>query len=432
MAQNSLIDELIRGKDFFLSASFSKPAKTARCAARDGTANQPFFERVKIKPANKNGTIGYFAEFFTNDKTFHRVYSFDDLLKFVQENFPAPFKSCVVRFYRDSALETLTALANKKGKITLISHTCARDAPSADATAHNRAKHTLIPEGEPAPFLVHLGVMTPDGAVIASKRKKFRQMNRFLEYVDDMFSRRVSSAQGTRDAQKLFRIVDFGSGKSYLTFAVHYLFTRIYKLPVEITGVDIKADVVAHCNKLARCLRCDGLSFAEDRIENFCDRVFGGYSAGGSQNSPPDLFIMLHACDTATDYALAAAIAHDVPAVMAVPCCQHELNALLSHDSGLRTAGGFSPLMSHGLLRERFSALATDAARIALLEQAGYSVQALEFTEAEDTQKNLLIRAEKTPSAKNRRAALGIEKDPLSRALGVTLTLEKLLRNSSI
>jgi SAM-dependent methyltransferase len=416
---SAILEQCQANRNFFLSAAFSRPVTRARegfCAeaSKQLIPQGALFERVKIKPINKNGGIGYFAEFFGKEKSFHRAYDFDEFLGAVTILFPRAFKNFVVNFCRDSQVFTMTALSNKKGKITLIDSRQKTNQETPALHEHNRVKRYIIPEGDPVPFLVHLGVMTDKGMVIASMQKKFRQINRFLESVDGcvkVFGGAEGIKQAAADENRAFRILDFGCGKSYLTFAAHHLFTRVYGIPVEITGIDQKKDVVSHCEELARHLSCAGLSFTARDIELF---------PADAPSAPPDLLIALHACDTATDAALAYAVTRNVRAILCAPCCQHELNALLAAQN---TRGEFAPFMRHGLLKERFASLATDAIRTALLENAGYAVQLLEFVDDDTTPKNLLIRAVKTNAGQ-----INTAKDPLSQALGVTLTLENLLK----
>ena len=234
---------------------------------------------------------------------------------------------------------------------------------------HDRPKQHVLPDGEPVPFLVELGVMTAEGKVRASRYDKFRQVNRFLELVGDVLPDLPGGP---------LRVVDFGSGKSYLTFALHHLLTVVHGREVEIVGLDLKQDVVERCEALARKLGADGLRFEEGDI--------AGYEALGGV----DLVVSLHACDTATDAALNRAVRAEAPVIFAVPCCQHELLAQLDN-----TALG--PLLRHGTLRERFAAEVTDAARAQLLGAVGYDVQVVEFVELEHTPKNVLLRAVARP-----------------------------------
>jgi hypothetical protein len=226
---------------------------------------------------------------------------------------------------------------------------------------HDRRKRRLLEEGTPVPFLVELGVMTPAGKVRAQRYDKFRQVNRFLELVDDVLPRRP------------LRIVDFGSGKSYLTFALYHLLAVERGLDVDVVGLDLKEDVIAHCRSLAEKLGYERLRFEVGDIALF-------------EGEPADVVVSLHACDTATDAALERAVRWGAEVILAVPCCQHELRGQLDDDD-------LAPLLSHGILRERFAALATDAARAKLLEAVGYDAQVVEFVDLEHTAKNLLIRA---------------------------------------
>ncbi|MDE6068264.1 MAG: SAM-dependent methyltransferase, partial [Treponemataceae bacterium] len=269
-----------------------------------------------------------------------------------------------------------------------------------------------IQEGARVPFLQELGVMTCDGKVIAAKHAKFRQINRFLEFIDDIvpeileqkkseiayekFSNRktceknvaVENSVSLESSSQIepIRIFDFGSGKSYLTFAVHYYFSQ-KKIPFEITGVDLKKDVIENCADLSRRLGLQNINF-------FCGTI-----ADFSSEKNPDIVITLHACDTATDFALDYAVRRGAKAILSVPCCQHEINLQLQKKSTCPQNAENSarkilrPLLKYGIVRERFASLVTDCVRAEILEQTGYAVQILEFIDMEGTPKNLLVRA---------------------------------------
>lgn len=259
--------------------------------------------------------------------------------------------------------ETIEWIANRRGEwIQQKSIKKSNDLP----LAHNRTKKHPLPEGEPVSFLIHLGVMKPDGKVVPSKYDKFRQINRFLELVDDVIRKLPEQQQMT--------IIDFGCGKAYLTFALYYWLHEKCKRQVKILGLDLKEDVVAFCETTARSLKFDGLRFEVGRIENT------------TFTSPVDMVVTLHACNTATDAALAKAIHWNAKVILSVPCCQHELFKQVE-------CPVLKPLLKHGLLKERFAALITDAARAELLELAGYHVDIVEFVDPEHTPKNLMIRA---------------------------------------
>jgi len=236
---------------------------------------------------------------------------------------------------------------------------------------HNRDKEYLIPVGKPCPFLVEVGIMLSDGKVRPAMYHKFRQINRYLEFVNDILQ--YLPAEGT------LNVVDFGCGKSYLTFALHHLLTKIRNRTVSIVGLDLKEDVIEDCTQIAKRLGCEGLRFEVGRIESFQPTCFEPTGA-------VHLTVSLHACDTATDDALAAAIRWESDAILAVPCCQHELNQTLNRDL-------LAGLTGYGILRDRFASMATDALRARLLEVRGYKTQVLEFIDLEHTPKNLLLRA---------------------------------------
>ncbi len=263
--------------------------------------------------------------------------------------------------------------------------------------AHDRTKRYLLPEGTPVPFLVELGVMTAEGKVRKPRYDKFRQVNRFLELVDDVLPSLPSGR---------LRIVDFGSGKSYLTFALHHLLTAVHGREAEIVGLDLKEDVVGECEALARRVGAEGLRFEVGDI--------AGYEALAGT----DLVVSLHACDTATDDALDRAVRAEVPVILAVPCCQHELLPQLEN-AALR------PLLRHGTLKERFAAEVTDAARAQLLGAVGYDVQVIEFVDLEHTPKNVLLRAVSRPG-RDRSKALD-EYRVFARELGIEPALARLL-----
>ena len=264
--------------------------------------------------------------------------------------------------------------------------------------AHDRAKRRLLTEGQPVPYLVELGVQTADGRVKAPRRAKFKQVNRFVELVDDVVP---SLPDGD------LRVVDYGSGRAYLTFALHDLLTRVHGRRVELLGLDLKADVVTECEALARRLEADGLRF---ELGDIADADLDGV----------DLVVSLHACDTATDVALERAVRAGAEVILAVPCCQHELLDQLANDA-------LRPLLRHGTLRERLVAEVTDAARARLLELAGYDVQVVEFVALEHTPKNVLLRARRTERPARDRARLAEEYRVFADELAIEPALERLL-----
>lgn len=233
--------------------------------------------------------------------------------------------------------------------------------------AHNKTKSYLINEGDNVPALVDLGIFTMDKKIVRSKYDKFKQINRFIEIVDDVIQ---------HEEKDDFTILDFGCGKSYLTFLLYYYFVEIKHKNVKIIGYDLKADVVKNCNEIAEKYDYKNLKFYVSDVAK--DELFSGHI---------DMVISLHACDTATDYALNYAIQHKVKYIFSVPCCQHEINL------SIKPGGDFDLLMKDGLILERFSALLTDAIRVEILRSLGYDVDVIEFVDFAHSPKNLMIRA---------------------------------------
>ena len=232
--------------------------------------------------------------------------------------------------------------------------------------SHNRTKKYVLQEGVPVPFLVDLGVMTAEGKVVKSRYDKFRQINRFLEFIEDVLPNLDSNRTNT--------IIDFGCGKSYLTFAMYYYLHVLKKYSIRVIGLDLKKDVIALCNRLSKKFGFENLTFLHGDI------------AGYEGVDQVDMVVTLHACDTATDYALAKAVKWGAKVILSVPCCQHEINKQIQNDL-------LSPVLQYGLLKERMSALLTDGIRGQLLEMSGYRTQILEFIDMEHTPKNIMIRA---------------------------------------
>ncbi|MFO0975350.1 MAG: SAM-dependent methyltransferase [Planctomycetaceae bacterium] len=269
---------------------------------------------------------------------------------------------------------------------------------------HNRARNYLIPEGVPCPFLIETGVMTAEGKVKASHFRKFRQINRYLEFIHDV--------AGSLPQSGVIRVVDFGCGKSYLTFATQFLLHNVLKRDCEIIGLDRRDDVVRTCQQIQAKLKLEGLSFETGEI------------AGFQPKFAPDLVISLRACDTATDEALAQAAKWESRVILAVPCCQKEMNRLLSGDP-------VPPVTSFGLTRERFCSMATDTLRARLMDVAGYQSQVLEFIEMEHTPKNLLLRCTRRASVQPSASLHDIEL--FRSSLGVPeMTLERRLREMNL
>lgn len=276
--------------------------------------------------------------------------------------------------------------------------------------SHDRKKQYILDGSETIPFLVDLGIQTKDGKIVDKKRKKLAQINRFLEFIRDI----LPELRKRREDGRPLRIIDFGCGKSYLTFAVYYYLSVRNRFDVRMTGLDLKEDVIRRCGELAVKYGYDNLHFSQGDIRSY-------EGEGGA-----DLVISLHACDTATDFALAQAVQWGAGVILSVPCCHHELNRQIAGEL-------LEPLFKYGILKERFAALLTDALRGSLLEQQGYDVQILEFIDMEHTPKNLLIRAVKRDRAKAPGTGRPEERyEELCEALHAHGTLERILREGSV
>lgn len=360
-----------------LSVTFSKPGNNVEEKLGRN------YKKIKISVENKDGATGYFAQMFTEKQVFHEHLTEVEFEAFLKEHAGTTFKNVVER----TENQEITILANKKGKITRLVKEIKKD-EGADVTqaSASEGKNYIIKEGVPVPFLVVLGVMTAEGKVIASRYDKFRQINRFLEFINDV----LPWCDNTP-----LRIADFGCGKSYLTFAVHYFLTEIKHIQCQIEGLDLKQDVIDYCNDITARLGLEGLHFSVGDIS-----AYNGDSA-------PDLVMTLHACDTATDFALEYAVSRGARVILSVPCCQHQINTQLQQNRKGKIKqddNALEPILKYGLLREKFSSLLTDALRGEWLEQQGYRVQMLEFIDEEHTPKNVLIRAVKKEGTTEKKA----------------------------
>ena len=296
--------------------------------------------------------------------------------------------------------EQMEMKISKKGKVLLNRRKQEGAAAKAAPAAHNKEENYILKEGAIIPPLVDLGIFTADGRVVKSMYDKYRQINRFIEIVDDAVS--------NWEEGKELTIVDFGCGKSYLTFILYYYFVELRHLPVNMIGLDLKADVIEHCNQVAQKYGYDRLRFEMGDINGF--RYEGAI----------DMVITLRACDTATDFALYNAIQWNTKMIFSVPCCQHELNAQIKTDE-------LSVLTKYGIIKERVAALLTDGIRGSLLEACGYKTQLLEFVDLTHSPKNILIRAVKSNvSAKKKQASLDEVKRSME-TFSVEPTLYRLL-----
>lgn len=359
-----------------------------------GASDQP--SKLSVRPVEIAGSRCYQLAERRGKQEFHHNLGAEELIRRATAEIGTVFNQADL--FTGSADICLQKAGGNQPRMTRSKPS--RAAPVLD---HDRRKQYIIPEGQPCAFMQEIGVMTPTGQVRAAKQAKFRQVNRFLELVADVLPELPS--EGT------LRVIDFGCGKSYLTFALHHLLRNIRQRDVEIIGLDLKADVVHDCQRIAERLGCNGLRFEVGDI--------AGYAPSGAV----DLVVTLHACDTASDAALAQAIRWQTRVILAAPCCQHEVAGLLAADV-------LPTMLRFGILKERFASLATDALRAAILERAGYQTQIVEFIDLEHTPKNLLLRAVRRnvpdPAAAAAYALLKAQ-------LGVNeFSLERLLASSPV
>ncbi len=352
-------------------------------ATFSGPLSTEWGERVQIRSITIKNKPMFQLTYFKDNKAFHRNLTAADCQRTIQE---------LERTFKQGRLFT----AEADIQISLGTHKRLPPTKIPQDSTHDRQKNHLLPEGIPDSYLIGLGLMSKSGQIIASKAHKYRQINHFLELVSQWLNE-LSKDQP-------LHIVDLGCGKAYLTFALYHYLREIKGLNVRLSGVDLKKDVIQDCQKLAQTLGYDHLQFVVGNIDNY------------EPDGKVDIVVSLHACNTATDHALAKGVAWKASYLFAAPCCQHELYKQIQCPT-------LATLLQHGILKERFAAMVTDAVRAELLESAGYFTQILEFVDLEHSPKNLLIRARKQGApSKTRHNYLELKK-----MLDISPTLEKLL-----
>ena len=351
------------------------------------------YRRVQILKKEES----YQVERYTQKQVFHENLSFEAVQNYINQELGT-------HFFQLNAWgngKEYQILVSKKGKIHKTEKVCSN--PPKEQQAHNRKKQYLSPEGELIPPLMDMGIFTKEGKIVRSMYDKYRQINRFVELIDDVIRK--------EEDRKEWNIIDFGCGKSYLTFILYYYFTEIKGKTVHMTGLDLKEDVIRKCNQAAEKYGYENLHFELGDINGY------------QPKEPIDMVITLHACDTATDFALYNAISWDASLIFSVPCCQHELNAQMESER-------FSILTRYGLIQERTAALMTDAIRGNLLEACGYKTDLLEFVDLSHTPKNILIRAKKGKVRKEQKEKMLREVEALMEEYHLKPTLYALLKDS--
>lgn len=352
--------DLQKGLDYFFNDQMEKMV-CGNPRTRDG------FVKMQVRPVIIKDDLRFQIEELTDKQAFHKNLVRDEAISYVIDRVEALYRNAEIF----SQLGSMNVLVSKKNMITVKIKK--KMAVKEDLTeklsgplTHNRKKKYVLEEGIPVPFLTDLGVMTKEGLVVKAKYDKFRQINRFLEFIEDILPR--------INREKETTIIDFGCGKSYLTFAMYYYLKELKGYPIKVVGLDLKKDVIVLCNHLSEKFGFDNLHF------------YHGDIAGYEGVEHVDMVVTLHACNTATDHAISKAVKWGADVILSVPCCQHEVNGQIESEL-------LKPVLQYGLLKERISALVTDGIRAELLERAGYRTQILEFIDMEHTPKNIMIRA---------------------------------------
>lgn len=376
--------------------------------------NKDGITKIKVRPILLKQDVVYQVSSFKGKQVFHENVDAEVLAdrceKWIQNDFGQ------MEVHHEQGV--LICLSNKKGTLTikekrninLNKEKASVDNAKQDAQAekrmqelaHNRKKKYILEENVPVGFLIDLGVQTPQGKIIHSAYDKFRQINRFLEFVEDVLP--------ALEDKKIIRILDFGCGKSYLTFAIYHYLHELKKKDVQIIGLDLKEDVIAHCNALKDKYGYKNLQFLTGDIKDYTGQ------------DEVDMVVTLHACDIATDYALYKAMKWNAKVILSVPCCHHEVNRQIKNDA-------LRPMLEYGIVKDRMAALVTDSLRALILEKQGYETQLLEFIDMTHTPKNILIRAVKRDIiiSAGKQAQLDKQEQEFSDFMGIHTTLQKLM-----
>lgn len=355
--------------------------------------------KVKIRPLLLRGELTFQAEELIGTQVSHKNFYAEECLFYAADLLDGKLRQLEL----ESKKGQVRVLTGKKGTLSIkVKKSRQKISAVSSVSEHNRQKSYILKEGYPVPFLVDLGVMTAEGKIVKARYDKFRQINRFLEFVEDVLPK--------LDKTKENVIIDFGCGKSYLTFAMYYYLHEMKGYSIRVIGLDLKQTVIDHCNRLSERYGYGMLKFYHGDIASYegVDHV--------------DMVVTLHACDTATDYALAKAVRWGACVILSVPCCQHELNKQMENEM-------MASVFRYGIIKERMAALYTDALRAEILENQGYRTQIMEFIDMEHTPKNLLIRAVKQGGKKDNRKEI---EDILTFLHGKQKLAELLLEKTGI
>ena len=361
------------------------------------------YTKIIIKPLIIKNNFVYQFEQFKNNKAYHSNLTIEEAIQ--------KLSTIIENFYQYVVFTTEADIQIIRGKKDFnMKSTC--NQKEICSLEHNKVKKYILEEGTPIPFLIRLGIMGEDGKVFKKSYDKFRQINKYLEFIDET----IKELKNKKYIDTHIKAVDFGCGKSYLTFALHYYLKNIQNMTFEVIGLDLKKDVIEHCNQIAKDLNMENIEFLTGDIKDF------------NKLKNVDLIFSLHACNNATDYSLLKGLELDAKAILAVPCCQHEFNQKMSQNKKSEFFAFENPIGKHGILLEKFASLATDALRAQALELCGYKTQVMEFIDMEHTPKNILIRGIKENPNKNILEKKLQEYEIYKKFLGIEPLLDTLLK----
>ena len=379
------IDKIVEGQVFKIVISNKKDKENK-------------YNKININFKESKNKKYYQVEKYTDKQVFHENIEIEDLRDYLLDYMENSYKQLAAW----SENNTFDLKISKKGKVFLGK----KNANNSNLINkdHNKKKNYILEEGMIIEPLIDLGVFTKEGKVVKSKYDKYKQINRFVEIIDDEIK---------KNDYKELTILDFGCGKSYLTFILYYYFVEIKKINVKMIGLDLKEDVIKKYNEVAKRYKYDNLHFELGDINGY------------KYNNKVDMVITLHACDTATDYALYNAVKWNAKMIFSVPCCQHELNHQMKPEN-------LNILTRYGIVQERVAALMTDAVRGNLLEAVGYKTQLLEFIDIAHSPKNILIRASKSNISKQKIEKSLTEVEQLREEFNFNPTLYNLLKQDNL
>ena len=363
------------------------------------------FNKVIIKPIILKSTKNIQIESFKNNKAFHKNIDLNNLqeLENILKEYIKNFKQILLQIEGAdiSFIRKKESFSRKEKESNLVK----------SSNEHNKKKQYILNEGDKIDFLIELGLMSVEGKILKSSYNKFKQINKYLEFIDDV----IEELKAKKLITNHINVLDFGCGKSYLTFALYYYLKNYRKdLTFSIVGLDLKKDVIEFCNKLAKKLNYENLEFLNGNIKDY------------DKSKEVDLVFSLHACNNATDYSLEKALSLDAKAILAVPCCHHEFFEKIQKNKNSEFHNTLKIMADNGVVLDKFATLATDSFRSLSLELCGYKTRMIEFIDMEHTPKNILIKAIKSKSSDLKEKL--VEYNKLKEFLGIKPLLEDLIR----